>query len=144
MEIRSDVLELTASFPVMMRYKDVCSALGINDKYLYKMLSKNKIIHINLMREKRIPRAFFAEYIIEGVNCNRSKKFISAIYKEMLMEYPYRLTIKQVCEFLQVSKSTVKRMIANGDVNSYHYHHTYLIYIYKDSLLKYLIKHTVA
>ena len=34
MNIRQDVLELTAVFPVMMKYSDVCEALNISDKYL--------------------------------------------------------------------------------------------------------------
>lgn len=142
MNIKQDVLELTAVFPVMMKYSDVCDALNISDKYLYKMLENKRIVYINLIRGKRIPRAFFVAYLVKDDSI-RNIRFIKKVYTYILSIYPKKMTINEVCQVLNISKSTVKRMLADGELSSIHYHDTASIQISKDSLMHYMIEHTV-
>ena len=142
MNIRQDVLDLSAVFPAMMKYSDVCAALGITDKYLYKLLKNKKIVYINLIRDKRIPSAFFVAYMLHD-DVVYDKSFITKVYSYYLSYYPKKMTINQVCYALNISKSTVKRMLADGELRYYNYHDTAKVLIYKDSLMSYMIEHTV-
>ena len=141
--IREDLIDLSATLPDMMKYDDVCSALGINNKHLYKLLKSKKLVYVEFERGKRIPAAFLVAFLVEGVNCNRTLRFIELCYKEALYAYPKRLSILQVCKFLNVSKSTVKRLLNNNELEYDNLHRGHLILIYKNSLIKYLLKHTI-
>lgn len=135
--------EFEVDEPILMKFSDVCSILDVTDKHLYKLLSKKKMIYVRFQRGIRIPRPFFAAFLIEGTNSNRTKLFIEKVYKATLSEYPKRIPLTEVCEILNISKSTGKRIIKEPEISAIHYHDTSLIYVKKNDLIEYLLNHTV-
>ena len=145
MKINSDVINLTAYFPFMMKYSDICSAIGIQDKYLYKLLKKKKFVHVIVKGNIRIPSSLFTAYLAEGDEFNRSKDFIQICYKESLSSYPDLMTVADVCDYLNVSKSTIKRVIAGNEIKIYKIklNSQIRLIVKKTDLISYLMDNTI-
>jgi predicted DNA-binding transcriptional regulator AlpA len=131
------------SYPFMMKYSDVCSVLGIKDRQFYKLLKKNRFVYVRVNGSDRIPAAMLMAYIIEGPEFNRSDDFILECYRESLCTFPNRMTLKEVCDYLNISKSTIKRMMADNSIKTGRNHNSVMLYVKKDDLIDYLMANTI-
>ena len=139
----NQVFDPNGSYPFMMKYSDVCAVLGIKDKHFYKLLKKNKFVYVRVNGSDRIPSAMLAAYILEGPDFKRSDDFILECYRESLCTFPKLMTLKEVCDYLNISKSTIKRMVADNSIKTGRNHNSVKLYVKKDHLIDYLMSNTI-
>ena len=143
MKINERFLSLNTSLPYMMKYSDVCAALDINDDYFYKLIKKNRLSYVRFNGSIRVPASLFAAYLVEGPSFNRSDDFIRMCYIESLLTFPSKLNINDICRFMNVSRSTVKRVIQSKAIKYEVLHTTCLIQIKKNDFISFLVANTI-
>ena len=116
---------------------DVYSELmGVSKHILYHLIERGKITHLKLTRSVRIP--------ISLVNSNKNPPDLKKHFTNILNSYDSWLTIEEVCNILEISKSYVKRLLYGDELIYMVWHGTLLTLVDKKSLIDFIVNHCVV
>ena len=129
---------------VFISVTEYSEILGLSEHILYHMIERRQMTYLKLKRSVRIP--------ISLVNCSKvppeslmkSKPQLRSHFRRILYDYDRWLTIEEVCNILDISKSNLKRILLRNELEHYVWHNTFLTYIDKDSLIEFIVKHCVS
>lgn len=124
---------------------DVYSELmGVSKHILYHLIERGKINHLKLTRSVRIPISLVNSNKNPPDSVYKTRRELKKHFTNILNSYDSWLTIEEVCNILEISKSYVKRLLYGDELIYMVWHGTLLTLVDKKSLIDFIVNHCVV